>query len=167
MMIRKQAVLFIMACVAVVTVWKFYVNAIAYDPLDRDAVKHAAIKETIMAKSTYAPAGDKEIYEKNLFSPSRTYLEPKPVPVIVPVPPPPPRPALVLKGIVLDTFGDFAAYLEINQAKAVPLRKGDKVEDIEVSDISEKKVVLQWNNETITMSIEKVKTISTNPRTGR
>jgi hypothetical protein len=155
-----------MACVAVVAAWKFYVNAIAYDPLDRDAVKHAAIKETVLAKSAYAPAWDKEISEKNLFSPSRTYLEPKPVPVTVTVPPPQ-RPALVLKGIVLDTFGDFAAYLEINQAKAVPLRKGDKVEEIEVTVISEKKVVLQWNNENITMSIEKVKTISNTPRTGR
>jgi hypothetical protein len=155
-----------MACVAVVAAWKFYKNAIAYDPLDRDAVKHAAIKETVLAKSAYAPAWDKDISEKNLFSPSRTYLEPKPVPVTVTVPPPQ-RPALVLKGIVLDTFGDFAAYLEINQAKAVPLRKGDKVEEIEVTDISEKKVVLQWNNETITMSIEKVKTISNTPRTGR
>ena len=166
MMIRRQAVLFIMACVAIVAAWKFYKNALAYDPLDRDAVKHAAIKETVLAKSAYAPAWDKEISEKNLFSPSRTYLEPKPVPVPVTVPPPQ-RPALVLKGIVLDTFGDFAAYLEINQAKAVPLRKGDKVEEIEVTDISEKKVVLQWNNETITMSIEKVKTISNTPRTGR
>jgi hypothetical protein len=155
-----------MACVAVVAAWKFYKNAIAYDPLDRDAVKHAAIKETVLAKSAYTPAWDKDISEKNLFSPSRTYLEPKPVPVTVTVPPPQ-RPALVLKGIVLDTFGDFAAYLEINQAKAVPLRKGDKVEEIEVTDISEKKVVLQWNNETITMSIEKVKTISNTPRTGR
>jgi len=166
MMIRRQAVLFIMACVAIVAAWKFYKNALAYDPLDRDAVKHAAIKETVLTKSAYAPAWDKEISEKNLFSPSRTYLEPKPVPVTVTVPPPQ-RPALVLKGIVLDTFGDFAAYLEINQAKAVPLRKGDKVEEIEVTDISEKKVVLQWNNETITMSIEKVKTISNTPRTGR
>ena len=166
MMIRKQAVLFIMACVALVTVWKFYVNAIAYDPLDRDAVKQSSIKETVVAKSAYAPAWDKDIFEKNLFSPSRTYLEPKPVPVAITVPPPQ-RPALVLKGIVLDTFGDFVAYLEINQAKAVPLRKGDKVEEIEVSDISEKKVVLQWNDETITMSIEKVKTISNLPRTGR
>jgi len=165
-MIRRQAILVIIACVAIVAAWKFYVNAIVYNPLDTGAVKHAQIKETAMAKSAYAPAWDKEIFEKNLFSPSRTYLEPKPVPVTVPLPPPQ-RPALVLKGIVLDTFGDYVAYVEINQAKAVPLRKGDKIEDIEVSDISEKKVVLQWNNETITMSIEKVKTISNIPRAGK
>jgi hypothetical protein len=165
-MIRRQAILVLIACLALAAAWKFYVNAIAYDPLDEDAVKHAKIKETYMAKSAYAPAWDKDIHEKNLFSPARTYMEPKPVPVTVAVEPPK-RPDLVLKGIVLDTFGDFVAYLEINQSKALPLRKGDKVEDIEVSDISEKKVVLQWNNENITMSIEKIKTISSRPRMGK
>lgn len=165
-MIRRQAILAVIACLVLVAAWKFYVNAIAYDPLDEGAVKQAKIKEASMAKSAYAPAWDKDLHEKNLFSPTRTYMEPKPVPVTAPVPPPK-RPDLVLKGIVLDTFGDYVAYVEINQAKAVPLRKGDKVEDIEVSDISEKKVMLKWNDETITMSIEKIKTISNRPRMGK
>jgi hypothetical protein len=165
-MIRRQAILVVIACLALVAAWKFYVNAIAYDPLDEGAVKHAKIKETSMAKSAYAPAWDKDVHEKNLFSPARTYVEPKPIPVTAPVPPPK-RPDLVLKGIVLDTFGDFVAYVEINQAKAIPLRKGDKVEEIEVSDISEKKVMLKWNDETITMSIEKIRTISNRPRMGK
>jgi hypothetical protein len=34
------------------------------------------------------------------------------------------------------------------------------VQDIEVSDISARKVVLQWSNETINLSIEKIKTIN-------
>ena len=39
------------------------------------------------------------------------------------------------------------------------MRKGDKLEDIEVVDISERKVVLQWMGAKITMSMEKIKTI--------
>jgi hypothetical protein len=166
-MIRKLAVLVLIACVAVFAAWKFYVNAIAYDPLEEGSVKHSKIKESVLAKSVYSPAWGKEIHEKNLFSPTRTYTEPKPPPVVAPPVEPPKRPELVLKGIVLDTFGDYVAYLEINQAKAIPLRKGDKVEEIEVTDITERKVVLKWYNDTITMSIEKVKTLSNRPRPGR
>jgi hypothetical protein len=165
-MIRKSAILIIIASAALMAIWKFYVGAVAYDPLDERTVKHARIKETPMAKSAYAPAWDRNISERNLFSPSRTYREPKPVSAKA-LSEPPRRPDLVLKGIVLDRYGDFIAYLEINQAKAVPLRKGDKVEEIEVADISEKRVVLKWNAETITMSIEKVKTLPGTPRAGR
>jgi hypothetical protein len=166
-MIRKAAILVLIAGVTIFAAWKFYVNAIAYDPLDEGAVKHATIKESALSKSVYAPAWGKEIHEKNLFSPTRTYKEPRPAPVMAAPVEPPKRPDLVLKGIVLDTFGEFVAFIEINQAKAAPLRKGDKVEEVEVIDITEKKVVLKWYTETITMSIEKVKTLSSKPRTGR
>ncbi len=166
-MIRKLAMLFLMAGVAIFSAWKFYVNALAYDPLDEEAVKHAKIKESVVTKSVYAPAWGEEIHEKNLFSPQRSYQEPKPVPVGPPPVELPKRPELVLKGIVLDTFGDYVAYVEINQARATPLRKGDKIEGVEVSDVTEKKVVLKWYTEMITMSIEKVKTLSSRPRMGR
>ena len=165
-MIRKNAILIIIFSVALLSVWKFYLNAIAYDPLDSGAVKHARLRETPLVKSLYAPAWEKNIAEKNLFNPLRTFKEPKPVPAGASAAPPR-RPDLALKGIVLDTHGDFIAYLEINQAKPVPLHMGDKVEEIEVTDISEKRVVLKWNGEIITMSIEKVRTISSAPRTGQ
>ena len=166
-MIRKLAILILVAGMAVFSAWRFYVNAIVYNPLDDGDVKRAKIKESPLAKAVYAPAWGKEIQEKNLFSPARTFAEPKPVPVMAAPVEPPKRPELVLKGIVLDTFGDHVAYIAINQAKAAPLRKGDKIEEIEVTDITDKKVVLQWYSETITMSIEKVKTLSGRPRTGK
>jgi len=166
-MIRKLAILILVAGIAVFAAWKFYINALAYSPIDEETVKHAKIKETALSKAAYAPAWGKEIQEKNLFSLTRTCLEPKPVPIMTAPVEPPKRPELVLKGIVLDTFGDHVAYISINQAKAAPLRKGDKIEEIEVSDITDKKVVLKWYSENITMSIEKVKTLSSRPRTGK
>jgi len=166
-MIRKAAMLFLMASVMIFSAWKFYINAIAYDPLDEEAVKHAKIKESVVTKSVYARSWGAEIHEKNLFSPTRTYMEPKPIPVAPPPVELPKRPEIALRGIVLDTFGDYVAYVEINQAKAMPLRKGDKVEGLEVSDVTEKKVVLKWYTEMITMSIEKVKTLSNRPRMGK
>ncbi len=166
-MIRKIVMLIIVGSLFLVVSWKFTVSAVLYNPLSDLQVKKAKIRESEPTKAQYAAAWDKAIYEKNLFNTLRTYKEPKPVRVEAPPPPPPKRPELALKGIILDTFGDYVAYVDINQAKTTQLRKGDKVEDIEVSDISEKAVVLKWLNETITLTIEKVKTLSSKPRTGK
>ncbi|MBI5632207.1 MAG: hypothetical protein HZA15_01855 [Nitrospirae bacterium] len=165
-MIRKIIMLVVAAALFLFVSWQFIAGAVLYNPLSETLVKKAKIRESEPIKATYTVAWDKIIYEKNLFNTLRTYMEPKPVRAAVPPPPPPKKPDLVLKGIILDTFGDYVAYVEINQAKAT-LRKGDKIEDIEVSDISEKAVVLKWMSETITLTIEKVKTLSSKPRAGR
>lgn len=166
-MIRKIAMLVIVAALFIAAGWKFTVGAVLYNPLSDILVKKARIRESEPTKAEYAAAWDKIIYEKNLFNTLRTYKEPKPVRSDVPPPPPPKKPDLALKGIIQDTFGDFVAFIEINQNRSTQLRKGDKVEDIEVSDISEKEVVLKWLNETITLTIEKVKTLSSKPRAGK
>lgn len=158
-MIRKLLILGAAFFLFLYTVWNFYSEALRYDPMSAISAKQPKAKGTEVFVSGYSPAWSREILENNLFSPGRTYSEPKPVPVSVPVAPPPVRPELALKGIVLDTFGEHVAYIEIDQAKAVPMRKGDKLEDIEVVDISSRKVVLQWNDENINLSIEKIKTI--------
>jgi hypothetical protein len=166
-MIRKIVMLVIVAALFFFMSWKFTVSAVLYNPLSDTLVKKAKIRESEPTKAAYAAAWDKIIYEKNLFNTLRTYMEPKPVRAAVPPPPPPKKPDLALRGIVLDTFGDYVAYIDINQATTTQLRKGDKVEEIEVSDITEKAVVLKWLNETITLTIEKVKTLSGNPRAGK
>ncbi len=161
-MIRKLLILGAALFLFLYTVWNFYSEALRYDPISAISVKQPKVKESEAIVSGYSPAWSVKIVENNLFSPSRTYSEPKPVPVSVPAPPPPPppiRPELALKGIVSDTFGEYVGYIEINKAKAAPMRKGDKIEDIEVVDISSRKVVLQWNGEKIEMSMEKIKTI--------
>jgi hypothetical protein len=166
-MIRKIIMLVIVVCIFLFVSWKFVVNAVLYNPLADIFVKKATIKQSEPAKGAYAAVWDKIIYEKNLFNTLRTHIEPKPVRAAAPPPPPPKKPDLTLKGIILDTFGDYVAYVEINQAKSIQLRVGDKVEDIEVSDITEKSVVLKWMNETITLTSEKVKTLSGKPRAGK
>lgn len=166
-MIRKIVMLVIVAALFLFMSWKFTVSAVLYNPLSEIFVKKTKIRESEPVKATYTSAWDKIIYEKNLFSTLRTYMEPKPVRIAAPPPPPPKKPDLALRGIILDTFGDYVAFVEINQARSRQLRKGDKIEDIEVSDISEKEVVLKWLGETITLTIEKVKTLSGKPRAGK
>jgi len=167
-MIKKYLLISAGAALFVFSVWNFYTGAIRYNPRSEVSKKRSAGKgvESLLFFK-YSTAWNQDIHEKNLFSPYRSYIEPKPVSSInVPPPPPPRKPEMALKGIVLDLFGDFVAYMEIDKAKALPMRKGDKTEDIDVVDVSDRKVVLKWNNEIIELSVDKIKTIS-NPRATR
>lgn len=165
-MIRKIFILILVAFLFIYMAWNFYNKALSYNPLAEVSLKKIKMRSPEVSLGTkYKPAWGKEIYEKNLFNPLRTYKEPKPfVPVVAPVVEPPKRPDMALKGIVLDTFGDYVAYIEIDKAKATPMRKGDKTENIELIDISDRKAVLKWNDEIIDLSIDRIRTI-TNPRT--
>lgn len=164
-MIRKVFMLIVVFILFLYIFWNFYSEAWKYDPLYESNIKKVKPKDTETVYVKYTPAWSDDIHDNNLFSTFRSYVEPKPV-SSVPVPPPPKRPEMILKGIIIDTFGDYVAYLEIDKSKPISLRKGDKIEDIEIIDISERKVVLKWNAETINLSIEKIKTISS-PRTMR
>lgn len=160
-MTRKIIILCAVFFLFLYTVWNFYFEALRHDPISAISVKTPRAIGAEAIALGYRPAWSREIMENNLFSPGRTYSEPKPVVIIEPpvYVEPPKRPELALKGIVLDTFGEYVGYIEIDKAKATPMRKGDKLEAIEVVDISSRKVVLQWNGEKIDLSIEKIKTI--------
>lgn len=144
----------------------FIADAILYDPFSGSAEKEFKPKQNDLAwLRPYAPAWKSIIFEKNLFSPSRSYMSPV-VQRTAPDIPPPARPEIVLKGIIIDAFGDYVAYVSIDKQKAAPMRKGDKIEDVELVDISDRNIVLQWNTEKINLTMDKIKTIS-KPRLNR
>lgn len=158
-MIRKMVVLAALIFLFIYAAWNFYTNALAYRPLTEEAAKRSTLKEDrTKVEVAYEPAWSKVIMEKNLFNPGRTYREPKPVPA-GPPPVPEKRPEFVLKGIILDSFGEYVAYLEVDKSKPVALRKGDKIEKTEIVDVSGRQAVLKWNGEIINLSLEKIKTI--------
>lgn len=163
-MIRRAVVLTALSALFIWMLWGFYTDAIRYHPLDQYAqkIEMKTTAEEEMAKA--AGAWTAAIHEKNLFSPNRSYLEPQIQ--AAEAPPPPPPPEVALKGIVLDRFGEFVAYVEINKAKAVPMRKGDTVEGLAVVSIAERELVLKWNAETIPLRMDKIRTIQ-NPKAGR
>jgi hypothetical protein len=167
-MIRKAFILTLVIALFFFAGKKFYTDALRYDPLEKIILKKNEGREPVVNVVKLTPGWATDIHEKNLFSQTRTYLEPKPVvQSAATLVEPPRKPELSLKGIVLDNYGDYIAFVEIDQAKAMPLRRGDKVEGMEVLDISGKKLVLKWNNEIINMTIEKVRTLSQKPRTGK
>jgi hypothetical protein len=164
---RKAGMLAVVVFLFLFTAWDFYTGALRYDPLANVSLRKPRMQSMEISAPKYQLSWDKVIYEKNLFSPARGYVEPKPfVPPLSPPPPPPVKPQMDLTGIVLDPYGDYIAYISIDRAKAVPMRKGDRIGDVEVVDINEMSVVVQWNRENITLSLNRIKTI-TNPRMAR
>lgn len=67
------------------------------------------------------------------------------------------RPSLKLVGVVLNQYGEFVALVSKNEEKAVPLRKGDFLDDVMVVEVGRMNAELLWNDETISLSIEKAK----------
>jgi hypothetical protein len=141
--------------------WNFYKEALSYNPLSGIPEKTRTTDKdtTSISLLEFKTGWSKGILEKNLFSPSRTYIKPKPISEFT-IPPPPKRPELVLKGIILDMFGEYVAYIEKDRAKAIPVRKGDSIEDVEVIEVTDRKTILKWNEETIELKMDKIKTIS-------
>ena len=157
-MIRKIAMLAAVLFLFLYAVWNFYTQALLLDPLSEVAVERPRqVGHEAGAGVVYRPAWSKGIAEKNLFSAGRTYREQKPVSSVPQVPEK--RPEFVLKGIVLDSYGDYVAYLEIDKSKPVAVRKGDKIEKTEIVGVSARQAVLKWNGEIIDLSLERIKTI--------
>ncbi|TAN41352.1 MAG: hypothetical protein EPN25_05120 [Nitrospirae bacterium] len=165
-MIRQVCIVCVAGLLFLAASGNFYYKALQHDPLAEVSVKKARL--SVPEKSlpaAYKPAWSPVIHEKNLFSPNRTYKEPKPVLTAEQLKAiePPKRPELALKGVVQDSFNEYVAYIEIGKAKALPMRKGDKTENLELIDISGRKAVLKWNDEMITLNLDKIKTID-NPK---
>lgn len=161
-MIRKIFMIVILALVFMYITWNFYSKALRYNPLAEISVANPGSKGSDKRiSSKYKPAWSKIIYEKDLFSQRRSYMkEQKPVPAdITPGKVEAVWPDVVLRGIVYDLSGDYVAYIEINRSRPVAMRKGDKIEDIEIVDISARKVVLKWNEQTVKLNMGKVRTI--------
>ncbi len=158
-MIRKIIMLSMITVLFVYVLAYFITDAMLYDPFSGSVPKEFKPEQDDFAMILpYAPAWNSMIYEKNLFSPSRSYMR-SVIPRKTPDIPPPARPEIALKGIIIDAFGDYVAYVTIDRQKAVPMRKGDKIEDVELVDISDRKIVLQWNTEKINLTMDKIKTI--------
>jgi hypothetical protein len=150
------------------TLSDFYYEALTYDPMSVVSEKKSRSRETESALSRYSPGWSRDITGKNLFNPSRSGPKPPPPPSPPPPPPPPPppkRPEVLLKGIVSNASGEYVSYIEIDKGKAVPMRKGEKLGEIEVVELSERKIVLQWKSERIVLSMENIRTID-NTQTG-
>ncbi len=148
--------------VVLVLLRDFYKETIMYNPLQEIEVTVKKASNAVGQIPSVPEKGwSKEITEDNLFSPTRSPLLPKPPQsqLQMKLVEPPKRPDMVLKGVVLDQFDEYVAYIEKDRARAVAARKGDRLDDVEVVDVKQKSVDLKWNDETISLTLDKIKTI--------
>lgn len=137
-----------------------YKEAIIYNPLKSIEISgREAANNGKKALPVFEAAWGREIVDDNLFSSTRSPVQPKPQPQDKAAEQPPKRPDMNLKGIILNQFGEYIAYIEKDKVKAVPVRKGDRFDDVEVVDIQQKSVELRWNEENILLSLDRIKTI--------
>lgn len=137
-----------------------YKEAIIYNPLKSIEISgREAANNGKKALPVFEAAWGREIVDNNLFSSTRSPVQPPPLQPQGKAAEPPKRPDMNLKGIILDQFGEYIAYIEKDKVKAVPVRKGDRFDDVEVVDVQQKSVELRWNEENILLSLDRIKTI--------
>ncbi|MEK7197229.1 MAG: hypothetical protein AAB151_06155 [Nitrospirota bacterium] len=161
MIIRWVILVFLCLAVLVLSV-DMYKEAIIYNPLKSIEISgREAANNGKKALQVFEAAWGREIVDNNLFSSTRSPVQPKPQSQAQDkaAEQPPKRPDMNLKGIILDQFGEYIAYIEKDKAKAVAARKGDRFDDVEVVDVQQKSVELRWNEENIVLSLDRIKTI--------
>ncbi|MFA4830539.1 MAG: hypothetical protein WC855_01410 [Thermodesulfovibrionales bacterium] len=159
MIIRWVILVFLCLAVLVLSV-DMYKEAIIYNPLESVEISgREAANNGKKALPVFEAAWGREIVDNNLFSSTRSPVQPPPPQPQGKAAEPPKRPDMNLKGIILDQFGEYVAYIEKDKVKAVPVRKGDRFDDVEVVDVQQKSVELRWNEENILLSLDRIKTI--------
>ncbi|RMG72574.1 MAG: hypothetical protein D6710_04615 [Nitrospirae bacterium] len=138
----------------------FYQNVIKYKPVQIPPEGEKKEKMVTVESKTKVVEIKESLLQKNLFNPERTYVEKTEEEVVQEEPEPPKQmPSVELKGIILNQYDEYIAVLSINNQKPVMLRTGDKIEDIEVVEISDRTVELQWFDEPILLTMDKIKTL--------
>jgi len=135
-----------------------------YDPLADAAGSVATVNRTAgdLPAYDYRATEGRDIFEKNLFHPSRAgvtapppVVREEPVPEVIeePVPPPEPMPQISLKGILEDPSGERVALISLNNERSKPYRVGDMFNNFEVVEIGILEANLTWKGEPVDLKL--------------
>jgi hypothetical protein len=136
--------------VMIIVFWHFLTSAALYDPLARVDLRKPETGAGEALKNEFTVAWGDEIIENNLFSPDRKRPSPRArssAPVDIK------QPEMALKGVTLTRGGDYEAYLQIDKQQPVLIKKGDRLDDIQVVEIKEKTVQLKWKHKIIELTL--------------
>lgn len=160
-MIRKIALEVVLGMALLYGLVELRTVLVDYDPLAeaRASVGETAERFAILPSKDFVPVNAQEIFDNNLFDPSRKGYrpppprpKPKPKPAPAPVPPPT-MPRISLKGIIETPSGERKALLEIEGDRARSLRAGDVAGEFEVVEIGVLELKLLWRGEPVSINI--------------
>ncbi len=137
----------------------FYQNVIKYKTVTAETVSTEERKKEDSWPELREVRPGGEILQKNIFSPDRGFQKDTeetgaPEEPVVTV-----MPELTLKGIVLNQYNEYVAYISKDRDRTVAAREGDRIDDLKVTGITEREVTLEWKGRRITLSLR------TTPRT--
>lgn len=159
-MIIKWVMITLLSVIVMLSFINFYQHVIQYEavrtPNEKNEPSHMKKKNPLLPEKGWI----EDILSHNIFSPARSYKDdPGPVTEVEIVQAPLKQPELILKGVILNQYNVYIAYIEKDGQKAIGVRSGDKIGDIEVMDISNQSVILKWNAETITLTLKRVESL--------
>jgi len=163
-MIRKIALELVLLGFLLYSLFAIREVLTSYDPLADAAGSVATVGRSMTGLPTdeYRPTGGRDIFEMNLFNPSRVGVVPpppapapvEPEPITeVPPPPPEPMPAVVLKGILEDPSGERIVLVSVDNARSQPYRVGDVFRDFEVLEIGILDAKLSWKGQPVELTL--------------
>ncbi|GBE36585.1 hypothetical protein BMS3Bbin07_00733 [bacterium BMS3Bbin07] len=160
-MIIKWVMITLLSVIVMLSFINFYQNVIQYEPVrtpnEKNEPSNMKKKKPLMPEKGWI----EDILSHNIFSPARSYKDdPGPVTEVEIVQAPLKQPELILKGVILNQYNVYIAYIEKDGQKAIGVRSGDKIGDIEVMNISNQSVMLKWNAETITLTLKRVESLN-------
>jgi hypothetical protein len=164
-MIRQWFILAVLCAVTTVIAWDFVTKSLLYSPIAEIQSAEKPEQEQAAPIKEFRHVWGREIVNSNLFSPQRGYTPPpvvKAEPAVIEeeVKMPVPRPNFNLNGIILNQFGEYVAYIQVDNERAMPVREGDSFAGAKVLKILERSVEMEWNGETIWLALSKIKTIN-------
>jgi|GEM_PF-2906098 hypothetical protein len=143
-------------CYLVYSFIGIYKNVINYEPVKASTEKNRSIMIQIPSVSHIDERWAEEVIDKNLFIPSRGYVEKEPVAIPQPEPEEPEMPEIILKGIVYDQYGQYIAILQIGNEKPVKLTEGDSLGELNVKRIDDHSVTLLWGDRVLELTFKQV-----------
>ncbi len=160
MLSRQRIILVAVGISFILSLIIFYQNVIKYKPIYVTTKKGEIEKSEKIVQEAKKVSVDKNLLEKNLFNPDRTYVKKtEEKETTEEVEAPKQMPQITLKGIVQNQYDEYIAIISINNKKPIMLRVGEKVEDIEVVEISDRVVEINWLGEPITLTMDKIKNL--------
>ena len=158
-MILRGIIIAIVSLIFLMSSIKFYKNVIKYKPVKieyKSSEKKQRGETDLRVKEV---AWDKDITDKNIFSPERSFSlrseakAEKEEPLATSV-----APELTLKGIVLNQYNEYVAYIKKDNEKTMAVREGEQIDNIKVLKVRERGVVLEWKGQKMRLSLRSAKT---------
>ncbi len=138
----------------------YFLKALLYKPVTY-SIADKEKKVGVTEKEKEQDAGEmnyRKIVEKNIFHPERKPVEASSPEEVIEPEVPAVMPDIALKGIVQRPDGQFVAYVVIEEGPARPVYAGDRIDDLKVVSITRSDVTMKWRENTIQLSLKKVKT---------